>query len=75
MDNYPDGIDGSHPYFNTDDALYCDECGEELPDDYPYCPWCGTRRAPGPSSHYDSWLDVKADRLLAEMDAREGGAA
>ena len=62
MDNYPDGIDGSHPYFNTDDALYCDECGEELPDDYPYCPWCGAPRSP--VAMYDSRRDYEVDRHL-----------
>ena len=44
--NYPDGIDGSHPYFNQPDApeetWECPECGYVASDDeMRYCPYCG----------------------------------
>lgn len=44
MDNYPMGVDGSHPYFNQDyDPPRCKRCGMELDEEWSFCPWCGEK--------------------------------
>jgi len=39
-DNYPDGIDGTHPHFNPPNDPEC-QCGATLDWEWDYCPWCG----------------------------------
>lgn len=43
MNNYPMGVDGSHPYFNQPDPPECLNCGFELEEDWRFCPHCGER--------------------------------
>lgn len=43
MNNYPDGIDGRHPYFNPPPEPVCPECGMETELDWRFCPMCGER--------------------------------
>jgi len=41
--NYPDGVDGSHPYFNPPPVPECQnrDCMAELEFDWEFCPFCG----------------------------------
>ena len=45
-DNYPDGVDGTHPYFNEPDQNVCNclmhKPMEEIDGTWNVCPWCGT---------------------------------
>lgn len=41
MDNYPMGVNGSHPYFNQPDPPECPHCCCELMEEWHYCPMCG----------------------------------
>lgn len=43
MNNYPDGVDGSHPYFNEPDPPEClnRDCLATLERDWEFCPYCG----------------------------------
>lgn len=62
VSNYPDGINGSHPYFNPTDE--CPSCGENMLYDWNYCPYCGCE-LPG-AQMYDSRRDLDSDRMLEE---------
>lgn len=61
--NYPDGVNGSHPYFNPEDGD-CPDCGEFMSNDWNYCPYCGAE-LPG-AQMYDSRRDLDFDRMLEE---------
>ena len=41
--NYPDGVDGSHAYFNDDNPPEClnRDCMCTLEPDWEFCPSCG----------------------------------
>ena len=41
--NYPDGIDGTHSYFNQPDPPECPngDCCVPLERDWEFCPGCG----------------------------------
>jgi predicted amidophosphoribosyltransferase len=39
--NYPDGVNGSHPYFNPDEPPECRKCHAEVDEEWAFCPWCG----------------------------------
>jgi hypothetical protein len=43
MGNYPDGVDGSHAYFNQPDPPECmnRDCMATLEPDWEFCPFCG----------------------------------
>lgn len=67
--NYPDGIDGSHPYFNVQDAE-CPECGEEVEYvEWEYCPMCGTKL------RRDEYLGCSPYETMHNYRRRRGGAA
>lgn len=54
MDNYPDGVNGSHPYFNPPEPPECEECGAEIEyDEWKYCPFCGTKIRWNEGDYYD----------------------
>ena len=41
--NYPDGVDGSHDYFNEPDPPECPnrDCMTTLEPEWEFCPGCG----------------------------------
>ena len=44
LTNYPDGVDGTHDYFNDPDPPECpnSDCMATLDPDWEWCPYCGT---------------------------------
>ena len=42
-DNYPMGVNGSHPHFNQPDAPECQnrDCNATLEAGWEWCPYCG----------------------------------
>ena len=63
-ENYPDGVNGSHPYFNPP---ACEYCGALLDEDG-RCPECGNAE----DGMYDCWRDYEVD---AALDGWDGGDA
>lgn len=43
MSNYPDGVDGSHAYFNEPNPPECmnSDCMADLETEWEFCPYCG----------------------------------
>lgn len=59
-DNYPMGVNGSHPYFNQPDppdAPYCQnkECMEPLERHWEFCPYCAWH------IDWQNWDDEKGE--------------